>query len=225
MRNYGLKKELVEILIIQWVPYDSAKISELVGCLLLYKLDGIIDPGCHGLYCDDGLIMIDKCTPRKGDIIRKKLHWLFDKFGFKLDIQADLKITDYLDVMFNLYDGTMSPFRKNDQYPCYINVGSNHPRKVFKQIPNSFTIRLSTNSSNEDIFPQNKQDYEIALKNSGYKEKLLYKSKDDYTNVLNRSNNRKRKILWFTSPYNISCTHKNRKRIFLNIRKKFSEDK
>ena len=30
-------------------------------------------------------------------------------------------------------------------------------------------IRLSTNSSDEDIFTQNKQDYEIALKNSGYK--------------------------------------------------------
>ena len=27
-------------------------------------------------------------------------------------------------------------------------------------------IRLSTNSSNKDIFIQNKQDYEIALKNS-----------------------------------------------------------
>ena len=25
--------------------YDSAEISELVGCLLLYKLNDIIDPG------------------------------------------------------------------------------------------------------------------------------------------------------------------------------------
>ena len=48
------------------------------------------------------------------------------------------------------------------------NVGSNHPKKVFKQIPNNTMIRLSTNSSNEDIFTQNKQDYKIALKNSGY---------------------------------------------------------
>ena len=61
-------------------------------------------------------------------------------------------------------------------------------------------IRLSTNSSNENIFTQNKQDYEIALKNSGYKEKLIYKSRDDNTNILNRSNNRKRKILWFLPP-------------------------
>ena len=63
--------------------YDSAKISELVGCLLLYKLNDIIDPGCLGPY---KLIIIDDCTPRKRDIIRKKLYWLFNKFGFKLDI-------------------------------------------------------------------------------------------------------------------------------------------
>ena len=112
--------------------YDSAKISELVGCLLLYKLNDIINPGCHGLYQDDGLIIIDNWTPRKGDIIRKKLHGLFNKFGFRLVIQANLKITDYLDVTFNLYDETVSPFRKDNQYPYYINVGSNHPKKVFK---------------------------------------------------------------------------------------------
>ena len=35
-------------------------------------------------------------------------------------------------------------------------------------------IRLSTYSSNEDIFTQNMQDYDIALKNNGYKEKLIY---------------------------------------------------
>ena len=92
--------------------YDSAEMLELVVCLLLNKLNDIIDPGCHGVYRDDGLIIIDNCTPRKGDIIRKKRHWIFNKFGFKLDIQANLKITDYLDVTFNLYDGTVSPFIK-----------------------------------------------------------------------------------------------------------------
>ena len=53
---------------------------------------------------------------------------------------------------------------KNDLYPCNINVGSNLPKKKFKQIPNSIIIRLSINSSNDDILTQNKKDYEIALK-------------------------------------------------------------
>ena len=60
--------------------------------------------------------------------------------------------------------GRCSFLEKKDQYSCNINVGSNHLNKVFKQIPNSIMIKLSTNSSNEDIFTQNKQDYDIALK-------------------------------------------------------------
>ena len=89
--------------------FDSTQISELVGCSLLYKINDIIELSCHELYRDDGLIMIDNCTLRK-DIIRKKLHWLVNKF--KLDIQANLNITDYLDVTFNLYNRMVSLFRK-----------------------------------------------------------------------------------------------------------------
>ena len=53
---------------------------------------------------------------------------------------------------------------KNDQYPCYINVGSNHPEMVFNQVPSGIMIRVSTNPSNEDILTQNKQGFEIAIK-------------------------------------------------------------
>ena len=91
---------------------------------------------------------------------------------FKLDIQTNLKITDYLDVTLNLYNGTVSLFRKRKQYPCYINGGSNHSRQVLKHIPNNVMVRLSTNSSNIDIFPQNKHKYEASLKNSGIKAKF-----------------------------------------------------
>ena len=45
----------------------------------------------------------------------------FNEFRFKLDIQANLKITNYLNVTFNLYDGTESSFRKNDHDSCYLN--------------------------------------------------------------------------------------------------------
>ena len=46
------------IYIYPWVLMIFPEISELVGCFLLYKLNDIIDPGCHGLYRDEGLIMI-----------------------------------------------------------------------------------------------------------------------------------------------------------------------
>ena len=63
--------------------------------------------------------------------------------------------------------GRCPQLENNDQYPSYINVRSNPLRKVFRQIPDSIMIRLSTNSSIKDTFTQNKQDFEIALKNSG----------------------------------------------------------
>ena len=125
---------------------------------LLANLNNIIIPCNHGLYRDDGLIIEDNCTPGKGDLFRKKLHWLFNKFGFKLDNQTNLKITDYLDITLNLYNGTMSPLRENNQYPYYINVSSNHPSQIFKYIFNGIIFRLSTSSSNINIFFQNKHD-------------------------------------------------------------------
>lgn len=61
--------------------YDGAELWELIGCLLLNNINKFIDPSNHGLYQDDGLIIVDNCTPRKGDVIWKKLYWLFNKFG------------------------------------------------------------------------------------------------------------------------------------------------
>ena len=95
--------------------FNGGKLSEFIGCLLLYNLNSIMDTSNHGIYWDDGLIIVDDCTLRKGDMIRKKIYWLFYKLGFKLDIQTNLKITDYLDVTLNLYNGTVSTFRKNNQ--------------------------------------------------------------------------------------------------------------
>ena len=73
-----------------------------------------MDPSSHGLYHNDGLIIVDKSTPKKCDGIRKRLYKLFEEFGFRLDVTTDLKITDYLDVTLNLYSGTVSPFRKKE---------------------------------------------------------------------------------------------------------------
>ena len=58
----------------------------------------------------------------------------------------------------------VSPFRKKKQYPRYINVGSNDPWLIFKHILIGIVFRLSTNSSNIDIFTQNKYEYDVVLK-------------------------------------------------------------
>ena len=92
--------------------FDGAKICELIGCLLLHSLSNIIDPSYHSLYGDDVLIIGDNCIPRKGDVIRKKLYWLINKFDFKLDIQNNFKITEFSDITFSLYNNTIFSFRK-----------------------------------------------------------------------------------------------------------------
>ena len=91
--------------------YDGAEICERIGCVLLYSINKIMDPSSHGLYHNDGLIIVDRNRPKKCDGIRKRLYKLFDEFRLRLDIRTDLKITDYLDVTLNLYSGTVPPFR------------------------------------------------------------------------------------------------------------------
>ena len=49
--------------------YDRAEIFELVGCVLLNKINEIVDAGIHGLYHNDGLVIVDKSIPRKRDCI------------------------------------------------------------------------------------------------------------------------------------------------------------
>ena len=181
--------------------YDGAEIRELVGCVLLYSINKIIDPSSHGLYYDDGLIIVDKSTPKKCDGIRKRLNKLFDEFGFRLDIRTDLQITDYLDVTLNLYSGTVSPFRKKNQDLRYVNRGSNHPTQVFKHVPKGIEHRLWNNSSNKEMFERSKQEYKEALKNDGYRINLEYRVREE-SNAQKRRN-RPRKILWFNPPYNI----------------------
>ena len=86
-------------------------------------------------------------------------------------------------------------------------MGSNHPTQVFKYIPYGIEHRLSTNSSNIDIFEQSEQDYEKPLKESGYNVKLSYKNSIETSNTYKRKN-RPRRILWFTPPYNMEVVNK-----------------
>ena len=95
----------------------------------------------------------------------------------------------------------MSPFRKNNQHPYYINVDSNHPRQVFEHILTCIIFELSTHSSDINIFTQSRHDYKLALKNSGYKTKLVYKTIDETFNVggrigLENFHDLRRHIIW-----------------------------
>ena len=148
------------------------------------------------------------------------MHRLFNGFGFKLEIQNNLKITDCLDITLNLYNGTVSPFRKQNQKPLHVNMRSNHPTQVFKHIPNGTEYRVSTNSSNIDIFEQSKQDYEKALKDCDYNVKLSNKNSIETSNTHKRKN-RPRRIFWFTPPYNMEVVNKLGREFFKLLKRNF----
>ena len=190
--------------------YDGAEICELVGCVLLYSINKIMDPSSHGLYHDDGLIIVDKSTPKKCDDIRKRLYKLFDEFGFRLD---------YLDVTLNLHSGTVSPFRKRNQDLRYVNRGSNHPTQVFKHVPKGIEHRLSNNSSDKEILKRSKQEYEEALKDDGYRINLEYRDREESNTQKRR--NRPRKILWFNPPYNMEVVNNLGKEFFKLLKRNF----
>ena len=178
--------------------FDGAEACELVGIYLLSKLSEDLGITNVGLYRDDGLALLKNQNKRQTDQTRKKLVNIFKNAGFDIEIETNLKKVNFLDITFNLNNGTYCPYKKPNDKLNYINILSNHPPQVIKQLPTSISNRLSTNSSNEIIFNEAKSEYESALQKSGYKEKLKYTAKQP------AKNNRKRNIIWFNPPFNKS---------------------
>ena len=83
--------------------------------------------------------------------IQKKIVRAFKFWGFKIEISFNIKVANFLDVILNLSDNFYRPFLKTDQYPFYINVNSNHPNSIIKQVPKAVNTRISRLSSNKKI--------------------------------------------------------------------------
>ena len=97
--------------------YDGAEIWELVGIYLLFLLVNIINKSNSGLYHDDGLILLRNVNRQNVDRIRKNVVKILKEVGFKIEIRTNLKIVDFLDVTFNLTNGSYRPYKKpNDPY-------------------------------------------------------------------------------------------------------------
>ena len=94
--------------------------------------------------------------------VRKNVIKLFEGTGFKIEIETNLKIEEFLDVTFNLTNSTYRPYRKPNDKLLYIHTSFNHPAQILKHLPSSIEKRLSDNSSNEQVFNSAKPEYEKA---------------------------------------------------------------
>ena len=164
-----------------------------------------------GLYRDDGIIYIPDSNGPQTSSIQKKIIRAFKLLGFRIQIASNLKIVDFLDVTLNLNNGTFKPFSKNDSTPRYINISSNHPRSVLRQIPNAVNQRINKLSSGWKIFEENKSRYDDALKDSGFQGRLEYLTPVDLNSRARNNNGGTRTPLKVGEIINNS-SHGNRRR-------------
>ena len=106
---------------------DGAEICELTGIYILSQRSNLLPREDIGLYRDDGLILLRNRNEQLTDRIRENVIKLFKEIGFKIEIETNVKIVNYLDVTFNLANNTYKPYRKPNDNLLYIRSSSNHP--------------------------------------------------------------------------------------------------
>ena len=183
--------------------YDGAEVAELIGLFMLNKINTHFPILTFGIYRDDGLaVHRDSLPGPERDRLRKQLIQLFKDNELKITIETNLQVVNFLDVTLNISNRTYRPYSKPNNIHQYINTKSNHPPAVLTQLPDTINRRLNAISCNEEVFKTATPEYEEALKKSGYKTKLTYTPK---TNETHEKNNRKRKIIYYNPPYNMSA--------------------
>ena len=180
--------------------YDGAEVCELVGTYLLHLIGRKYKN--VGLYRDDGLAAFKNMSGPQAERVKKDIQKIFKDKGLEIIIQCNLKVVDYLDLTFNLNDGSYRPYRKPDDETSYIHVDSDHPPIIIKQVPIAIERRLSVLSSSEQIFDEAKGHYQEALEKSGHKYTLKYKPPVETENRRRRSRN----IIWFNPPFSKTVT-------------------
>ena len=105
---------------------------------------------------------------------KKKICRIFKYNDLRIAVEANKKVTDFLDITLDLHTGSYKPYKKPNNTISYIHCQSNHPPSIIKNVPKGIVIRLSTNSANADIFQEAAKAYNNVLKNNGHKEELRY---------------------------------------------------
>ena len=119
---------------------------------LLYKLSLKYNKNDIGLYYDDGLAVFKNISSPKSEKIKKDIQKLFKENQLDIVIQCNMKTVNYLDVTLYLENSTYRPYQKENNQIKYINIESNHPPSIIKQLPLSIESRFSSLSSSEEIF-------------------------------------------------------------------------
>ena len=104
-----------------------------MGLLSLLKDLQLLTPG---LFRDDG-------TPSETEKTKKDICRIFKAEGLDITIEANLKVTDFLNVELNVITQKHKPFTKPNNTILYVDANSNHPPSINKHIPVAVQKRLS----------------------------------------------------------------------------------
>ena len=135
--------------------FDGAEVCKLVGICILCSLVKLINKEDYGFYRDDELFILRNVNSQQLDRKSKNIIKTFKDIGFAIDVETNLKTLDFLDITFNLNNGTYRPYKKPNDLLLYINKSSNHPPQIINQLSKIINERLSINSSNEEVFNSN----------------------------------------------------------------------
>lgn len=94
------------------------------------------------------------------------VHYLlvYKRKSSRLSISSNFKIINLLDITLNLSINTFKPYHKDNDTPIYINVNSNQPHQIIRQIPTTVNTKINKLSSNKNFFDEHKIPYNDAFK-------------------------------------------------------------
>ena len=79
-----------------------------------------------GLYRDGGLAVFKNVSGPASEKIKEHLQYLFQQKSLQIIIECNLKVANYLDVTFDLNDGSYRPYRKPN-HETHIHIQSDPP--------------------------------------------------------------------------------------------------
>merc|ERR1711952_492902 len=120
----------------------GAEAAEICTTFLLSRIREALPTVNAGCYRDDGLL-VTKARPQQVEQQKKKLCDMFSRHGLSIEASVKSKVTDFLDVVFDLSKNQFSPYKKPGDNLVYVDGKSDHPKKILKNVPVSVEKRLS----------------------------------------------------------------------------------
>ena len=134
----------------------------------------------------------------------KRISNALKLLGFRITLNTNLKIVNFLDVTLNLKKSTFEPYKKRMIHPFIYTLLQTTHSQLSNKYPH-YLIILPTLT-----FSTKTNTYDNTLKNSSYKQTV------EYTSPKSKPKHRNRNIIWFNPPYN-QCIASNIGNDFLNL--------